>query len=66
MTGVQTCALPIYTLKESYFKAEVKVADTSALDDEVQIDEEVKPTQNVYADPSMEVYAKTISKSLAK
>ena len=54
------------TLKESYFKAEVKVADASALDDEVQIDEETKPTQNVYADPSMEVYAKTISKSLAK
>lgn len=54
------------TLKESYFKAEVKVADASALDDEVQIDEEVKPTQNVFADPSMEVYAKTISKSLAK
>jgi len=52
------------TLKESYFKAEVKVADASALDDEVQIDEEVKPTQNVFADPSMEIYAKTISQTL--
>jgi hypothetical protein len=54
------------TLKESYFKAEVKVADASALDDEVQIDEEVKPKQNMFADPSIEVYAKTISQSLAK
>ena len=54
------------TLKESYFKADVKVADSSALDDEVQIDEEVKPKQNVYADPSIEIYAKTISQSLAK
>lgn len=52
------------TLKESYFKAEVKAADASALDDEVQIDEEVKPTQNVFADPSMEIYAKTISQTL--
>ena len=51
-------------LKESYFKAEVKAADASALDDEVQIDEEVKPTQNVFADPSMEIYAKTISQTL--
>ena len=51
-------------LKESYFKAEVKVADASALDDEVQIDEEVKPKQNVFADASMEIYAKTISQTL--
>ena len=52
------------TLKESYFKSEVKTADTSALDDEVQIDEEVKPKQNVFADASMEIYAKTISQTL--
>jgi hypothetical protein len=52
------------TLKESYFKSEVKAADTSALDDEVQIDEEVKPKQNVFADASMEIYAKTISQTL--
>jgi hypothetical protein len=51
-------------LKESYFKAEVKAADASALDDEVQIDEEVKPKQNVFADASMEIYAKTISQTL--
>jgi len=52
------------TLKESYFKSEVKTADTSALDDEVQIDEEVRPKQNVFADASMEIYAKTISQTL--
>ena len=52
------------TLKESYFKAEVKVADSSALDDEVTIEEEVKKT--AFADPSMELYAKTISQTLVK
>jgi len=52
------------TLKESYFKAEVKVADSSALDDEVTIEEEVKKTS--FADPSMELYAKTISQTLVK
>jgi hypothetical protein len=52
------------TLKESYFKAEVVVADSSALDDEVTIEEETKKT--TYADPSMELYAKTISQTLVK
>jgi hypothetical protein len=51
-------------LKESYFKAEVKVANSSALDDEVQIEEEVK--KSISADPSMEVYAKAISQTLIK
>lgn len=57
-------ASKLSTLKESYFKAEVKVADNSALDDEVQFDEEVKPKQNVFTDASMEIYAKTISQTL--
>jgi hypothetical protein len=52
------------TLKESYFKAEVKMANNSALDDEVQIEEEVK--KSVSSDPSMELYAKTISQTLVK
>jgi hypothetical protein len=51
------------TLKESYFKAEVKVADTSALD-EVLVEEEKTVAKS--NDPSMEIYAKTISQSLAK
>ena len=50
------------TLKESYFKAEVVVADNSALD-EVLVEEEKK---QVFADPSMEVYTKAISQTLAK
>lgn len=52
------------TLKESYFKAEVKVADNSALDDEVQIEEEKKVVKS--SDPLIEQYAKTISQTLVK
>lgn len=57
-------ASKLETFKESYFKAEVKVADSSALDDEVQIEEEKKTTGS--SDPLMEQYAKTISKTLVK
>lgn len=49
------------TLKESYFKAEVKVAEASALD-EVLVEEEKKAFKS--SDPSMEIYAKTISSTL--
>ena len=50
-------------IKESYFKEQVKSADASALDDEVQIEEETKkPAGSV--DPLMEHYAKTISQTL--
>jgi hypothetical protein len=52
------------TLKESYFKADVKVADNSALDDEVHIEEEKKETKSF--DPLIEQYAKTISQTLVK
>ena len=40
------------TLKESYFKVDVKVADNSALDDEVHIEEDTKTVKS--ADPLME------------
>jgi len=53
------------TLKESYFKAEVKVADNSALDDEVQIEEETKTVKGT-GDSLIESYAKTISQTLVK
>ena len=56
-------ASKIETLKESYFKADVKVADTSALDDEVQIEEEVKKPSGS-SDSLIESYAKTITKTL--
>jgi len=51
------------TIKESYFKTPVKSADSSALNEEVQIEEDKKP---VSVDPMIEQYAKTISKSLVK
>lgn len=53
------------TLKESYFKNPVKSADSSALDDEVLIEEDKKPTSG-YVDPMIEQYAKTISQTLVK
>jgi hypothetical protein len=51
------------TLKESYFKAEVKVADGSDLNEGVEVEEEKK---SVSVDPSMDVYAKAISQTLIK
>ena len=53
------------TLKESYFKSDVKVADILALDDEVQLVEEEKKYVKS-SDPIMEQYAKTISQNLLK
>jgi hypothetical protein len=53
------------TLKESYFKAEVKVATASDLDDEVQIEEEAKTVKGT-GDALIESYAKTISQTLVK
>lgn len=52
------------TLKESYFKAEVKVADSSALD-EVLVEEEKKEA-SISDDPSINIYAKTISQTMIK
>lgn len=57
----------IETIKESYLvKSDVKFADSSALDDEVQIIEESNKNKGGYVDPEMEIYAKTISQSLIK
>ena len=52
------------TLKESYFKNPVVSADSSALDDEVQIEEEKKVAKS--SDPLMEVYSKAISQTVNK
>ena len=52
----------IDTLKESYFKADIKVADSSSLD-EVLVEEDGEAVAKS-ADPLMETYSKTISKSL--
>jgi len=61
-TTEEEFAAKLSTLVESYFKADVKVADNSALDDEVHIEEEKKTGKS--ADPLMEQYASVISKSL--
>lgn len=50
------------TLKESYFKSDVKVADLSDLE-EVLVEEE-KKDKILSDDPSMNIYAKTISKTM--
>jgi hypothetical protein len=63
-TTEEEFATKLSTLKESYFKAEVKVADNSSLDDEVQIEEEKKSVAS--ADPMMDLYSKTISQTLVK
>jgi hypothetical protein len=57
-------ATKLSTLKESYFKADVKVADSSDLD-EVLVEEE-KKDKIVSDDPSISIYAKTISQTLVK
>jgi hypothetical protein len=50
------------TLKEGYFKSDVKVADSSALD-EVLVEEE-KKEKILSDDPSINMYAKTISQTM--
>ena len=50
------------TLKEGYFKADVIVADSSALD-EVLVEEE-KKEKILSDDPSINIYAKTISQTM--
>ena len=52
------------TLKESYFRADVKVATTDALDDEVLLEEEKRAIKSSNSD--IDYYAKTISQTLVK
>lgn len=54
----------LVTLRQSYFSASVKPADSSALNEAVEIEEEKKEQNS--ADPLINIYAKTISKTLAK
>ncbi len=53
------------TIVESYFKTPVKAADSSALNEEVQIEDD-KKEHSGSVDPMIAQYAKTISKTLAK
>jgi hypothetical protein len=59
-TTEEEFAYKLSTLKESYFKVDVKVADNSALDDEVHIEEDTKTVKS--ADPLMEQVANILSK----
>lgn len=63
-TSDEEFATKLSTLKESYFKADVKVADSSDLD-EVLVEEE-KKEKIISDDPSISIYAKTISQTLVK
>jgi hypothetical protein len=53
------------TIKESYFPSQVKFAESSDLNEEIQIDDEDKKDIKS-SDPMMNVYAQAITKSLAK
>jgi uncharacterized FlaG/YvyC family protein len=65
-TNDEEFATKLVTLKESYFKSEVVVANSAALDDEVTIEEEPKKARANTGDALMETYAKTISQTLVK
>lgn len=53
------------TIKESYFPSQVKAAESSDLNEEIQIEDEDKK-ESKSSDPMMNVYAQAITKSLAK
>ena len=54
----------VVTIRESYFENQVKSADSSALNEEITVEEEKKTT--VSSDPAIAQYAQSISKSLVK
>ena len=54
----------LVTLRESYFNQPVNTSGSSALNEEVDIEEEKKTNTNV--DPTIASYAQTISKTLVK
>ena len=63
-TTEEEFATKVETLKESYFKADVVVANNSALDDEVLIEEEKKVVKS--SDASIDQYVRTISQTMIK
>jgi len=54
----------LVTLRESYFNESINTSGSSALNEEVDIEEEKKVDKNV--DPTIASYAQTISKTLVK
>ena len=63
-TTEEEFATKLSTLVESYFQVSVKIAENSALDDEVHIEDEKKPTRS--SDALMESYASVISQGIQK
>ena len=63
-TSEEEFADKVVTIRESYFEQQVKSADSSALNEEITIEEEEK--KSVSTDPAIAQYAQSISKSLAK
>ena len=63
-TSEEEFADKVVTIRESYFEQQVKSADSSALNEEITIEEEDK--KFVSTDPAIAQYAQSISKSLAK
>jgi hypothetical protein len=63
-TSEEEFADKVVAIRESYFNAAVKSANSSALNEEITIEEEKK--QTVSDDPSIAQYAQSISKSLVK
>ena len=54
----------VVAIRESYFESNVKPADSSALNEEIVVEEDKK--QTVSSDPMIAQYAQTISKTLVK
>ena len=54
----------VVAIRESYFSSTVKSADSSALNEEITVEEDKK--QSVSSDPAIAQYAQTISKTLVK
>ena len=63
-TSEEEFADKVVTIRESYFEQQVKSADSSALNEEITVEEEDK--KSVSTDPAIAQYAQSISKSLAK
>jgi hypothetical protein len=63
-TSEEEFADKVVTLRESYFEQPVKSADSSALNEEITVEEEDK--KSVSTDPAIAQYAQSISKSLVK
>jgi hypothetical protein len=63
-TSEEEFADKVVTIRESYFEQQVKSANSSALNEEITVEEEDK--KSVSIDPSIAQYAQSISKSLAK